>query len=187
MPGRVYTRLLELAQDRHGYLTPDDLREVRIDPMRLQDLARRHLAEHVAHGVYRVSLVPPTELDHYMEATLWPHRVRGVICHETALELHGLCDVNPARIHLTVPAEHRVRRPIPRQYVLHHRRLDDRDITHYEGIPIVTPYRAILDGLETDLGLRLIDQAIETATRRGILGREQLDDLRRRAKKTVRG
>src|SRR5687767_15025422 len=123
MPGRIYTQLLELAQERHGYLTPEDVRAAGIDPLRLQDLVRRDLAERVARGVYRIPLVPSTPLDQYMEATLWPQGVQGVLCHETALDVHELCDVNPAKIHLTVPERHRVRRAVPPLYVLYHRDL----------------------------------------------------------------
>jgi predicted transcriptional regulator of viral defense system len=185
MPGRIYTQLLELAQERHGYLTPDDVRAAGVDPQRLQDLARRDLAEHVARGVYRIPLVPPTPLDQYMEATLWPEKVQGVLGHETALDLHELCDVNPAKIHLTVPALYRIRRAVPRLYVVHYRDLDPRDVTRHEGIPIVTPYRAIVDGIEANLGRRLVEQAIDTATRRGLLRPAQLADVKRRLKEPV--
>lgn len=182
MPGRVYTQLLELANERFGYLTPDDARAAGIDPLRLQDLTRRGLAERVARGVYRIGLVPRTSLDQYMEATLWPQGVKGVLCHETALDLHDLCDVNPAKIHLTLPAHHRVRRTVPKVYILHHRDLDDADTALHEGIPIVTPYRAILDGIEAHLGPRLLGQAVETAAGRGLLRREQLADAWKRLK-----
>jgi predicted transcriptional regulator of viral defense system len=185
VPGRVYTQLLERANERFGYVTPEDARTVGVDPLRLQDLARRQLAERVAHGVYRIPLVPPTPLDQYMEATLWPQGVQGILSHETALDLHELCDINPAKIHLTVPARYRVRREVPKLYVLHHRGLDDADVTLHEGIPIVTPYRAILDGIEAHLGPRLLDQAIDTAARRGLLRRNELATVRRRLKDPV--
>jgi predicted transcriptional regulator of viral defense system len=185
MPGRVYTQLFELANERFGYVTPDDARALGVDPMRLQDFARRRLAERVAYGVYRIPLVPATGLDQYMEATLWPQGAEGVLCHETALDLHELCDINPAKIHLTVPAGYRVRREVPELYVLHHRDIDDADITMHEGIPIVSPYRAILDGIEAHLGRRLIEQAIETATARGLLQRDQLADVTKRLKDPV--
>lgn len=185
MPGRVYTHLLELAQNQYGYVTPEDARAEGIDPLRLQDLARRGLADRVGHGLYRIALVPQTGLDQYMEATLWPHGVLGVLSHDTALDLHGLNDVNPAKIHLTVPAHYRVRREVPKLYVLHHRDLDDADVTLHEGIPIVTPYRAILDGIEAHLGPRLLDQTVENAAARGLLTRDQLADVKRRLKGPV--
>lgn len=180
MPGRIYTQLLELAHDQYGYVTPQHARELGINPLRLQDLVRRRLAERVGHGLYRITLVPPTGLDQYMEATLWPQGLQGVLCHETALDLHDLCDVNPPKIHLTVPTTYRPRREVPALYVIHRRDLDPRDVTRHEGIPIVSPYRAILDGIEAHLGPRLLDQAIENALDRGLLTREQRADVKRR-------
>ena len=37
------------------------------------------------------------------------HLGRGVISHESALALHALADVNPSRIHLTVPRDNHPR------------------------------------------------------------------------------
>lgn len=180
MPGRVYTQLLEVANDRFGYVTPEDARAVGVNPDRLPELAHRGLAEHIAQGVYRIPLVPPTGLDQYMEATLWPQGARGILCHDTALDLHELCDVNPAKIHLTVPGgEYRVRRDVPPRYVLHRRDLAAEDVTLHEGIPIVTAYRAILDGFEAGLGLRLLEQAIDTAAGRGLLRPQQRAEAKR--------
>jgi predicted transcriptional regulator of viral defense system len=180
MPGRVYTQLLDVAQQQHGYVTARNARELDVDPLRLQDLARRGLAEHVAHGVYRIALVPVGPLDQYMEAVLWPQAARGVICGQSALDLHGLCDVNPAKIHLSVPAGYRPRREVPAPYVLHRRDLDAASVTVLEGIPIVTPRRAILDGMEEHLPVRLIEQAIENAAERGLIAAERIAELRGR-------
>jgi hypothetical protein len=56
-------------------------------------------------------------------------------------------------------------------------------VTRHEGIPVVTPSRAILDGIERHLGAHLIDQVIDTATRRGLIApaERELIDQRRRA------
>lgn len=111
-----------------------------------------------------------------MHATLWPHG-RGVLSHATALDLHDLCDVNPARIHVTVRAAFRTNRPVPEVLALHRRDLADQDVTFHEGIRIVTPRRAILDGIEQDLGDHLIEQAIDTARRRGQIRGRDLDGI----------
>jgi predicted transcriptional regulator of viral defense system len=103
-----------------------------------------------------------------MGATLWPRRL-GVISHDSGLDLWELCDVNPSQIHVTVPASARIRRHVPSNYAVHTRDLVATDIGNVEGIPVVTPLRAILDGIERHLDDRLIDQAIEQAKRRGLL------------------
>lgn len=165
--------LFDVATGQYGYVTADDARAARVDPVQLRLMAHRGLLERVAHGVYRFRLIPATELDQYMEAVLWP-RTQAVLSHDTALDLHGLCDVNPARIHVTVPAAYRLRRDVPAMYELHRRGLDPRDVTRHEGIPVVRVYRAILDGIEANLGGHLIDQAIDTAQRRGLLAPDEV-------------
>jgi predicted transcriptional regulator of viral defense system len=176
MPGRHYLELLNLANGQYGYVTAENARQQGIDPVQLRLMHHRGLLERVAHGVYRFPAVPTTPLDQYMEAVLWT-RTEAVLSHETALDLHDLCDINPAQVHLTVPAAYRLRRDMPAMYRLHRRYLAPADITRYEGIPIVTVRRAILDGIESGAGGHLIDQALKTARRRGLLARAELDAI----------
>jgi predicted transcriptional regulator of viral defense system len=107
---------------------------------------------------------------------MWP-RGLGVISHDSALDLWELCDVNPPKIHLTVPRAARIRRQAPSLYVVHVRDLEPTDITAVEGIPVVPARRAILDGIERHLDDRLIGQAIENGERRGLLIAEELAEL----------
>lgn len=44
-----------------------------------------------------------------MLATSWASG-RGVLSHDTALDLHELCDINPAKVHLTLPPDYSPRR-----------------------------------------------------------------------------
>jgi predicted transcriptional regulator of viral defense system len=168
MPGRTFTTLLERAQDQYGYLTPDDARALDIDPTQLRLMASRDTLEHLGHGLYRMREVPPTPLDSYMEAVLRTGR-RGVISHETALDLYEVSDVNPASIHLTVPKGFRTRKQLPRSYRLHFADLPADAVSSYEGIPIVTAEQAIRGGVEQALGWHLIDQAIRNARARGLV------------------
>ena len=48
-------------------------------------------------------------------------------------------------------------------------RAEPADISNVDGVPIVTPFKAILDGLERHLDGRLIGQAIDSAARRGLI------------------
>ena len=170
MPGRTFTTLLDHAQDQYGYVTPDDARKLDVDPTQLRLMAMRGTIEHLGHGLYRMHEVPPTMLDAYMEAVLWTGR-RGVLSHETALDLYDLCDVNPAAIHLTVPKAFRTRKELPPGHRLHYADLAQGDMGLHEGIPIVTAERAILGGIEQALGWHLIDEAIRNARARGLITR----------------
>lgn len=176
MPGKTFTALLDRAQQQYGYLTPEDARELGIDPTQLRLMLARDTLERRGHGIYRVPVVPPTDLDGYMEATLWTGR-RGVLSHETALDLYELCDVNPGAIHLTVPSGFRTRRAVPDTYRLHRFDLNPAEVAWHEGIPIVTPERAILGGIEQALGWQLLDQAIETARARGLITKPAAERL----------
>lgn len=181
MPGKVYNALVEVALDQYGFVTPEDAREIGVDPHRLVEMARREVIERIGHGLYRLPVVARTGLDQLMQATLWP-RKRGVLSHDTGLDLHDLCDVNPAKVHITVPTAYRITRRVPDVYVIHHRDLAEDEITRHEGIPVVTPARAILDGIETNLRGGLIEQAVETAQRRGLLRPADLELIARNRK-----
>jgi predicted transcriptional regulator of viral defense system len=172
MPGSVWDKAIELANDQYGFITFEDLRGLGEDPVRLRQWAKRGGVERVGHGIYRFKQIPITPLDPYMLATLWPAG-RGVLSHDTALELFELCDINPVRIHVTLPASrrYRPRRQGGEQYVFHHENLTEADVTWHEGIRIVTPAVAIRQALDSSVPTNLVRQAIETAGRLGrVLG-----------------
>ncbi len=178
VPGAIYNEVFDLGADNYGFVTQEQARELGIPAQRLVVMRSRGLLERRRHGLYRVTALPITPLDGYMEATLWPVGVQGVLSHESALELHGLSDVNPAKIHVTVPRRYRTRRPVPAQYVIHHDDLDPADITSHEGIPIVTAARAIRDAYASHLGPALVGQAIDDGERVGKLTESVAADLR---------
>lgn len=179
MPGRIYDQLAAIAADQQGLVTSADAREAGIDIRRLVEMQRRGTIERVSRGVYRFPLVAPQlNLEQLTEATLWANR-KGTLSHDTALDLHELCDINPARIHITIPMDYRVQKAIPRLYAVHRRDLADDEKTRYEGIPVVTPYRAILDGIEDNVRGDLLRQALDTARRRGLVRGAKLKKLRR--------
>jgi predicted transcriptional regulator of viral defense system len=178
MPGRIYTELAEVANGNHGFITPDDAREAGVDPMNLVRMAERGQLERRGNALYRFPLAPPGPLDPYMEAALWPRGAEGVISHESALELYELSDVHPRRIHVTVPRAHRIRRKVPTAYRIHHEDLGPRDVGRLEGIPIVTPERAIRQAHTAQLGPALVAQAIDHGERNGRLTARQAKRLR---------
>jgi hypothetical protein len=173
MPGRWYAELFEIAAGQNGFVTTEDVRELGGTTQVLADMHRHHHLERRGHGLYRFTAFPSGPFDELMQATLWP-RGLGVISHDSALDLWDLCDVNPAKIHVTVPRAARIRRVAPVEYVIHPRDLAPTERTHVEGIPVVTPGRAIADGIERHLDRRLIEQALDAARRRGLVPADEL-------------
>jgi predicted transcriptional regulator of viral defense system len=178
MPGIRYKQLAERAAENYGYLTGQDARELGVPMGTLNALARRGQLDRVDHGIYRVPLVPPGRLDQYKLATLWPDG-RGVISHESALDLYGISDVNPAKLHVTVPRAYRTHRKIPALYVLHREEVADVDRGSVEGIAVVSVAKALRQVHEHHLRVSLVEQAIDDAEREGWLRRRQADQLRR--------
>lgn len=178
MPGNAYDTVFEIALDQHGYFTASQAREHGVAKNTLSMMAGRGNVEHVSWGLYCISSLPPSEYSQYMEAVLWPGKRIGVVSHESALSLYGLSDVNPARIHITLPTGHRTHRDIPGHLRLHHADLGRDEVRRVEGVPVTTPERTIRDCHAVNLGARLLRQAIEEAHLEGYLTPEDANALR---------
>ncbi|MBW2700756.1 MAG: type IV toxin-antitoxin system AbiEi family antitoxin domain-containing protein [Deltaproteobacteria bacterium] len=175
MPGEQWEKAFELAIDQYGFVTVADMRKLGEDPTILRMWLKRGKVERAGYGIYRFRQVPPTPLDPYMLATLWPE-AKGVISHHSALELHGLCDINPAVIHLTIPPQYRLRRRGGEFYEVHHEHLAADQVAWHEGIRIVTALESIRQGLASGVPTHLLEQAINTCKKTGLI---QAKDLKR--------
>lgn len=133
----------------------------------------------VDRGLFRLPGWPSRPDDQYVRWTLWSGG-RGVVSHESALQVHGLSDVDPERLHLTVPPGFRAQDPV---IVAHVATLPARDVEEREAWSVTTPMRTLVDVGAGDLSQELIDQAVSDAlakdlvTRRGLLRRTaDIDD-----------
>ncbi len=94
-----------------------------------------------------------------------------MVSHESALALHGLTDVNPSRIHLTVPRDNHPRAAGGELYRTHRRELAASDITQVDTLPVTTVARTITDCLATGTNPYQLRLAIDHAERGGTLRR----------------
>jgi predicted transcriptional regulator of viral defense system len=177
------TVLYGIAEDQNGYFTAAQAKAAGLHQVRLVQLAQHGDIERVSRGVYRFTRFPVSQLGHYMEAALWPQvrrpEVVGVVSHQSALSIHGLSDVSPAQIHLTLPTTVRLRREVPKGLVIHYANLAPRDVERVEGVPVTTPARSIRDAHAAHLGSALIGQAIADGRRSGALRTAEADRLER--------
>ncbi len=179
MPGRVAAQLFEFAEAQHGYVTAAQAAAEGIDYRTLGMMARRGIVERLSRGVYRLTQYPPFRNGQYMEATLWPQDgVQAVLSHESALELHGLSDASPNRVHIILPPPYRIRRATPRHLVVHREALLPHEVEMLDGIQVTTPFRTIQDGIRTHLSTRLVQQAIQDGRRSGKLTQRQAAELK---------
>lgn len=165
---RVWDQLVERAAEQHGYVTTRDARDLKIDPTQLRLLAARGRLERIGRGVYRVPVLPRGEHDQFAAAVAWSLG-RGVISHESALVLHDLADVNPPRIHLTVPRDNYPRAAGGDMYRVHRRELVGTDVMAVHGIPVTIVARTINDCLTTGTDPYQLRAAIDRAETVGTL------------------
>ena len=177
MPSKKYDMALDLAADQYGYITTAQAHELGIGRDIIRKMAKRGTLERVSWGVYRMPPFPSSPYAEYMEASLWPAGVRGVVSHQSALAIRELSDVSPSKVHITVPRDFRIRRSIPAPLAVHHADLADNDVTIFEGIPATTVRRTLGDCHRTHLGPSILRQAIEDAEREGYLGPEDAGEL----------
>ena len=176
MAGSYRQQLFEVALDQYGYVSTADAHELDIPVVELGKLAHRGRLERVAYGIYRFPELPAGEYGPYLLATLWADR-RGALSHETVLALHGLGDLNPTTIHLTVPVGYRPRRQGGQRYTVHHQHLEVADLDWFEGIRTVSPRVAIVQCIRGGTPTYLTRQATEIARDSGLLTAAERDHL----------
>lgn len=131
-------------------------------------------------------MFPTVEHEEWVRWTFWTNG-KGVISHESALELHGLGVFSPRRTHITVPPNSR-KKP-PDVVTLHRGIVLPQDIEEGEGYRVTTPLRSILDTARY-ADASILAQSIWDGLRRGIVRDKQIakgiETLPRRAARNLR-
>jgi predicted transcriptional regulator of viral defense system len=112
------------------------------------------------------------------------HRPSELVCQNhnesTALASYEVCDINPDRIHVTLPKGRRIRRRGGELYVVHHEDLAPEQIGWWQQIPTVTLATAIAQCITTGVPGYLVRQALAAARDRGALTQAAVDELESR-------
>ena len=180
VPTDRFAELAELAADQYGLFTLQDARSVGYEANSVAQNATRTSA--CSQGVYRCAFLRPERIGSLPWKPLMMVRdlgVKGVLSHATALDLWDVSDINPSKIHITVPCAHRPQRQAPNGYIVHREDLPEQDIAAIEGIPVVTLTRAIEQCAAAHIGLDLLEQAVRTGRAHGLLAIEQAETLTR--------
>ncbi|MDH2909524.1 MAG: hypothetical protein PXZ07_05335 [Candidatus Eremiobacteraeota bacterium] len=149
-PDRLDT-LIAVSEGQDGYFTTEQARDAGLSLHALAGLEQAGHLEREQYGVYRLTRWPSSRRPGLWRTFLWATRIdaRAAFSHRTALELHDVSDLNPAKIDVTVPLEARVRSKKPPAVVTHRRDLPEEDVEDREGFRVTTLYRTLLD-LATD-------------------------------------
>ena len=130
-------------------------------------------------GIYRLTLFPTADRPDLVLWALWSRNrneeVEGVYSHQTALSLYDLSDVNPSKLHMTVPTGFRRNSDIPGILILHYADLPESDVQTAQGFKFTRPLRTVLDVIEAGTVERhFIRQALRQALDRGLITRQQI-------------
>jgi predicted transcriptional regulator of viral defense system len=169
--------LFETAAAQEGFFTTQQAAEAGYSPQLLTHHLHAGNVRRIHRGIYRLVHFPAGEHEELVVAWLWSE-LAGVVSHQTALALHGLSDVMPAHLHLTLPADWRHRRlRVPPGIVLHHGDVPAADRTWFGAVPTTTPRRSLTDCARDGLSPELLRQAAKQAMRRGLAARAELTEV----------
>jgi len=181
MPRSRFDELLALAEQNDGLVTANEARAIGIVDSVLARTTQRGKLERVARGVYRIPYYPTDRLSQYREAVLWARASHGpenvALSHETALAIYGISDVNPSRVHITVPKGARLRRQTPKWITVHRGQPLSTDVTTHEGLPVTTVPKSVLDVWKETGKSGLARQAIKDARKEGYINAAEAKKL----------
>ncbi len=163
----------ELAARQHGVVTRQQLGAAGMRRGAIAHRLREGRLHRLHRGVYLVGhpVRPPLAIE---TAALLACGKGAVLSHHPAGRLLAVLPPEGTEIDVTVAA----RDPGPLKGVRIHRarRLDPRDLTRRQGLPITAPARTLLDLAEVLAGLQL-ERALEEALRRRVVSDKQLRAL----------
>ena len=166
-------RLYEFAVSQGGYFTATQARAAGY-PKQLQHYhAKRGNWVREDRGIYRLWEWPRSGLEDLVLWTLWSGGV-AVVSHQSAMAVHDISDLMPAKIHLTVPPGFR-KKPPP-VIVLHRGLLSPHEIEQREGFRVTTPLRALVDATRVAVDVERLSDGIRDAIRKGLLADRHIED-----------
>jgi predicted transcriptional regulator of viral defense system len=174
--GPDWPGLFEVASGQAGYFTVVQGREHGFSSALIAHHLRGGRLLRVGPRLYRFRMYPSSPREEVMQAWL-ASGPGAVVSHESALDILGLSDAIPDRIHLTVPRSARWLRARP-GVVVHTVREPPRpeDVVMRGGLKVTSPTRTILDFAQAGGAPDQVVQAVQDAVQRGMAGRRELLD-----------
>jgi predicted transcriptional regulator of viral defense system len=179
-PGNTLARdaLRALAEGQNGLVTRQQaIHDLDLTAGAVDNLVARGGLLPVARGIYRVPHLPGFEHERFQVALLRTGNPDAALSHETALALHEISDVNPARYHVTVPTARRIRRSDNDAFVVHIDELKPDQLGWLNLMRIATPTTAIEQCTVGGTPTYLLRQAIDRGERTGAVRRDDVARL----------
>jgi predicted transcriptional regulator of viral defense system len=177
---RSHHALADLAEAQHGVVSFRQLRELRFSKGHISRAYEAGRLRRIHRGVYAVGHARLSEHGKCYAAIL-ACGAGAVLSHHSAAWLWGFLPRCPEEAAVTTPTRGHRRRGI---WIHRAAALADRDCTSYEGIPVTSAARTLLD-LGAVATMRQLTSAVDRARRIGQLDLDALDLLIARHRSTV--
>ena len=183
------SKLLQIAEKQQGYFTSRQAVECgffRANFHRKLRAVKWH--KETLRGIYRLANYPTTSRPELALWTLWSADKKGtpqgIWSHETALDIHGLTEISPSMLHMSVPRSFRKSTAIPSNLCL--RFVDEiplSDIEPRKGYCVTTPLRTLADIIREgttqleQIELAILDHAIQNSLIKGLVTILEMEQL----------
>jgi predicted transcriptional regulator of viral defense system len=166
--------LFEIIEQQQGYFTAKQAAEAGYQLGSQAHHVKSGNWARVERGIYRLVRFPQSDEEQLVIYSLWSRNrtgeTKGVYSHQTALSIHELSDVNPTKLHMTVPATFRRRAKPPKILVLHRANLPEKDVEQRQGFAVTRPLRTIADLAATEsVSQDIVEQALSEGRQRGLI------------------
>jgi predicted transcriptional regulator of viral defense system len=175
--------LFEITEQQQGYFTAKQAAESGYQLGSQAHHVKSGNWVRVERGIYRLARFPQSAEEQLVIYSLWSRNragdPKGVYSHQTALSIHELSDVNPVKLHMTVPTTFRRRAKTPKILVLHRASLVAKDVEQRQGFAVTRPLRSIADLAATESVSRdIVAQALSEGRQRGLITAREMSELR---------
>ena len=167
-------KLFEIAEAQQGYFTAKQAETAGFLATNFPYHVQTGAWIKEARSIYRLKHFPLPPRGQLVLYSLWSRdrndKPQGIYSHETALTIHELSDVMPAKLHMTVSSSFRKSAQTPKVLRLFREDLRSSDYEEKHGFRVTTPIRTILDLINTgETSLEFVEQALVEGVDRGII------------------
>jgi predicted transcriptional regulator of viral defense system len=172
MKTETEVQLYQIAEDQAGYFSLAQARELGLRRHQIYRDVQRGKFISTEQGVYRFVQFPASRFEELHRAVL-SAGPQAVVGFQTALYVFELSYLIPDEIHLILPPTSSRRRPGIRVHTI---QLQPEDITEFEGLPITTVEKTIVDCAFAHVEDEQIRLAIYQALQRGMTSKPNLTE-----------
>ena len=170
-----YQKLFKTALEQQGFFTTRQAVAASYSEKNHAFHVNRGTWVREERGIYRLAQFPEPENSDLILWSLWSRdrkgQTQGIYSHQTALRIHELTDLNPPKLHMTVPPCFSQECPYPQIAGTSPGQSGDKGYRTKEGVAVTNVRRTLEDlALEKSVTESILRQGVEEGIRRGILG-----------------